>query len=42
MYDKLIDKDGNLKLEYTNEGLHISDEGYKVITKVIKKYIKEK
>jgi lysophospholipase L1-like esterase len=42
MYDKLIDKDGNLKLEYTKEGLHMSDEGYKVITAVIKKYIKEK
>lgn len=40
LYDKLCDKDGNLKLEYTNEGLHISDEGYKFITKELEKYIK--
>jgi lysophospholipase L1-like esterase len=39
MYDKLIDEDGNLKLEYTKEGLHMTDEGYEVITNVIKSYI---
>ena len=27
---KLIDEDDNLKLEYTKEGLHISEEGYEV------------
>ena len=35
----LTDKDGNLKLDYTKEGLHMSDEGYKVVTKKLKKYI---
>ena len=40
LYSKLIDEDGNLKLEYTREGLHISDEGYKFITKELEKYIK--
>ena len=39
MYDKLIDEDGNMKLEYTREGLHLSDEGYKVVTKELSKYI---
>lgn len=39
MYDELIDEDGNLKLEYTTEGLHMTDDGYKVITKVLKSYI---
>lgn len=39
MYDELTDKDGNLKLDYTKEGLHMSDEGYKVVTKKLKKYI---
>lgn len=39
MYDELVDKEGNLKLEYTKEGLHMSDEGYKVITKKLKKYV---
>ena len=39
IYSLLEDKDGNLKLEYTKEGLHISDEGYEVITKELKKYM---
>ena len=41
MYSLLEDKDGNLKLEYTNEGLHMSDEGYEVITKELKKYMRK-
>ena len=40
LYSELIDEDKNLKLEYTNEGLHISDEGYEFITKELKKYLK--
>lgn len=40
MYDLLYDEDdGGLKLDYTKEGLHITDEGYEVITKELKKYI---
>ena len=38
-YNLLADKDGMLKLEYTVDGLHISDEGYKLITKEIMKII---
>lgn len=41
MYDKLTDEEGNLNLEYTKEGLHISDKGYEIITKEIKKYLKD-
>ena len=39
LYDKLLDRNGNLKIEYTKEGLHMSDEGYEIITKYIKKYV---
>lgn len=41
LHSKLVDEDGNLKLEYTKEGLHISEEGYEVITEELKKYINE-
>lgn len=40
MYDLLKDVEGNLKLEYTKEGLHISDKGYEVITNELEKYVK--
>lgn len=39
-YDILSDEEGNLKLEYTIEGLHINKEGYNKITEELKKYIK--
>lgn len=39
LYDKMVDEDGDLKLEFTREGLHMSDEGYQVITKELKKYL---
>ena len=41
MYDKLIDENGNLKLKYTKEGLHISDDGYKLITHELLNYIND-
>ena len=41
LYKKLIDDKGYLKKEYTDEGLHISDKGYEVITKEISKYMEE-
>lgn len=41
IYDKLIDEDGNLDLDYTNEGLHLSEKGYEVVTEELEKYIKE-
>lgn len=40
LYSKLLDEDKeNLKIEYTEDGLHISDEGYEVITEELKKYM---
>ena len=41
MYPKLVDKDGYLDKKYTDDGLHLNDEGYKVVTKVFKKYMEE-
>lgn len=39
MFERLKDEEGNLKLEYTKEGLHISDKGYEVITDILKEYL---
>ena len=39
MYTQLIDEEGNLKLEYTTEGLHINKTGYDVISKLLKDYM---
>ena len=39
--DKLKDKDGNLKAEYTIEGMHIKREGYQAILPDIMKYVEE-
>lgn len=41
MYNELVDGDGNLRLEYTTEGLHISDKGYEVVTEKLMKYIEK-
>ena len=42
LYSLLIDDDGNLDIDYTVEGLHISEAGYEVITNEIMKYINVK
>ena len=41
MYNELVDDEGNLRLEYTTEGLHISDKGYEVVTEKLMKYIEK-
>ena len=41
LYSKMVDSEGLLKLDYTTEGLHISDEGYDLITDELIKYIKK-
>lgn len=38
VYDKLTDKNGNLDISYTKEGLHISNKGYEAIKKELLKY----
>ena len=42
LYSLLIADDGNLDIDYTVEGLHISEAGYEVITNEIMKYINVK
>ncbi len=42
MYKELQDESENLKLEYTNDGLHLSDEGYEIVTKKIKEYLSKR
>ena len=39
VYDKLKDKNGYLDNKYTNDGLHPNSNGYKKITKILKKSI---
>ena len=41
VYPHLIDKKGRLKKEYTIEGLHINEEGYSAITKILMEYVNE-
>lgn len=41
VYSKLIDDDGNLQKEYTEDGIHILDNGYSIITEQIKKNVFE-
>ncbi len=42
IFSVLIGEDDQLPLEYTTDGLHISEEGYKVISKELEKYLSEK
>ena len=37
--NKLKDKKGNLRSKYTLDGLHITHQGYQLITEVLKKYL---
>lgn len=37
----LVDSDGNLDVNYTTDGLHLNDLGYKVFSKVIANSVKE-
>ncbi len=39
VYSYLINDNGDLKLEYTTDGLHISPLGYSVVVEIIKQYI---
>lgn len=41
MFSQLVDEDGNLDVDYTEEGLHLNDKGYEKVTFVLKKYIEE-
>ncbi|UZQ85548.1 GDSL-type esterase/lipase family protein [Thermoclostridium stercorarium] len=39
VYSHLIDEEGNLRLEYTVEGLHLTVEGYRVCAEVLRPYV---
>ena len=41
LYHKLLAEDGELNMDYSLEGVHMNPEGYKVITKELKKYIEK-
>jgi len=41
VFDRLTDENGRLKKEYTVEGLHVSYDGYKVISEILEPYLKE-
>ena len=41
VYSSLIDSNGNLNEEYTMDGLHLTDAGYDVVTKILKPYVEE-
>ncbi len=41
VYSILADDNGNLRKEYSKDGLHLNEEGYKAITKYLKKYVEE-
>lgn len=38
VHNTLLDEEGNLKLEYTTDGLHVNDIGYHFITNILLKY----
>uniref|UniRef100_UPI0025F78691 GDSL-type esterase/lipase family protein n=1 Tax=uncultured Faecalicoccus sp. TaxID=1971760 RepID=UPI0025F78691 len=39
LYSALKDDQGNLKAEYTVDGLHLSDAGYQVVQEIIEPYL---
>ena len=39
VFDSLIDQEGQLKKDYTTDGLHLSVTGYQVLTKALKDYL---
>ena len=39
VFDSLTDKEGQLKKDYTTDGLHLSITGYQVLTKALKDYL---
>ena len=42
VYDSLVDGDGDLKSKYSEDGLHLTDAGYNVVTSILKGVLKEK
>ncbi len=40
LFALLTNEDGKYNLDYTNDGLHPNEEGYKIVTKELNKYMK--
>ena len=40
LYDKLA-SDNKLNEEYSDDGLHLNDKGYEVVTSILNEYIKK-
>lgn len=41
VYSHLLDETGNIRLEYTVEGLHLTVQGYRAVAKVLKPFVME-
>ena len=41
LYSLLVDDNDQLNIDYTTEGLHLNNDGYKVVTDELMKYIKK-
>jgi len=39
VYSHLVDENGNIKTEYTVEGLHLTIQGYEVVAEVLRPYV---
>ena len=39
VFDSLTNQEGQLKKEYTTDGLHLSIAGYQALTKALKDYL---
>lgn len=39
LYSELVNENGELDMKYSDDGLHPNEEGYKLITEVLKKYM---
>ena len=42
LYDKLADGDGDLRSKFSEDGLHLTEAGYNVVTETIKSILNEK
>ena len=41
IYDALLDNDGDLKFEYTRDGIHLNQKGYRIYLKMILKILNQ-
>ena len=41
LFSKMIDEQGSLKLKYTYDGLHLTEEGYRKMTEIIFPYLED-